>query len=373
MRNDNDQRENQQDFEPVYSRRSDRKPHYRRGKKRPRKIGWWIFWIVLLLVLGGLYIGYGAYKNAQNTFQTTYDATNIQKERNVSSVIQQGKPLSILLLGTDTGALGRHYTGRTDTIIVASVNPTKQSVTLTSVARDTKVSIPGDSLPYEKINAAYTIGGPGTAVKTVQNLLNIPIDFYAIINMGGMEKMVNAVGGVTVNPPLTFQYGHANVTKGKKVLLNGAQALDYARMRDADPLGDYGRQGRQREIIKDLVMKGLQITSLPRYKAILSSLKGNMKTDMTFNDMIAVRAKYGNATHHMKSQTLQGQGAMIDNLAYQVVSNQELLKVSNSIRSALGLTTNKALSETQVKTVGDNSAANSSGNTTGTTTTTSGY
>ncbi|GHP15228.1 LytR family transcriptional regulator [Lentilactobacillus fungorum] len=348
--------DNKKDFEPVYSRRADKKPHYKRGNKKKRRIiGWSVFLIFLLIVGSGLVWGYGAWKSAKKTFDQTYDSTHIQKARNVSSVIKQGKPLSILLLGTDTGALGRHDTGRTDTIIVATVNPKKQTIHLTSIARDTKVTVPGDTQAYEKINAAYTIGGPGTAVKTVQNLLDIPIDFYAIINMGGLETMVNAVGGVDVVPPLTFQYGHANVVKGKKIHLNGQQALDYARMRDDDPRGDYGRQARQRQIIKKLVMKGLNLTSLPRYKTILSSLKGNMKTDMTFDDMVAVRAKYGDATHHIKSQTLQGEDAMIDGLSYQVVPQNELLRVSNDIRSSLGLKKSSKLQNSQTQT--DNSVA----------------
>lgn len=345
---------NNKEFEPVYSRRADKKPHYKQKNHRRRRIiGWSIFFVLLIALGGGLVWGYGAYNSAKNTFQKTYDSTNVAKARNVSSVIQKGKPLSILLLGTDTGALGRHDTGRTDTMIVASVNPKKKTIHLTSIARDTKVVVPGDTQPYEKINAAYTIGGAGTAVKTVQNLLDVPVDFYAIINMGGLERMVNAVGGVDVKPPLTFQYGSANVVKGKKIHLNGKEALDYSRMRDDDPLGDYGRQARQRQIIKKLVMKGLNITSLPRYKSILSSLSGNMKTDMTFDDMIAIRAKYGDATHHIKSQTLQGENAMIDGLSYQVVPQKELLRVSNDIRASLGLSKSTKLQNSQTSTDSD--------------------
>ncbi|MCY9807129.1 LCP family protein [Lentilactobacillus senioris] len=353
--------DNKKDFDPVYSRRSENKPHYKKkNQKKRRMIGWSIFAILLIIIGSGLIWGYGAYKSAKKTFKETYDSTNIQKSRNVSSVIKSGKPLNILLLGTDTGALGRHDTGRTDTMILASINPEKETVYLTSIARDTKVVVPGDSMPYEKINAAYTIGGAGTAVKTVQNLLNVPIDFYAIINMGGLKTMVDAVGGVTVTPPLTFQYGHANVTKGQKVTLNGKQALDYSRMRDDDPKGDYGRQKRQKQVIQALVMKMINISSLTRYKNILSSLNGNFKSDLTFDDMIAIRAKYGDASHHIKSQTLQGQDAMIDNLAYQVVSDDELLKVTNKLRSVLDLSKASELTDDQ------KTAVDSGSNTTGT-------
>lgn len=338
--------EDKKDFDAVYSRRSEKQPHYKKSKRK-RVIGWTIFFVLVLALVGGLIWGYAAYKNAKSTFNKAYDDSNIQKSRDVSDVIKQGKPLSILLLGTDTGALGRHDTGRTDTLIVATVNPKTETVNLTSIARDTKVTIPGDTLPYQKINAAYTIGGANTATKTVSNLLDIPIDFYAIVNMGGLRTMVDAVGGIDLKPLLTFSYGHANVTKGKEVHLNGKQALDYARMRYTDPLGDYGRQKRQRQVLQHLLMKGLEISSLPRYKEILNSLDGNLKTDMSFDDMLAVRTKYGDATHHITSQTLQGEDAMIDGLSYQVVPQDELLKISNKIRHSLGLSDSTKLTGQQ--------------------------
>lgn len=334
------------------TRRSDQ-PHFK-PRKRHRGLLWSLLIVVLILVTGGVAYGWHAYNDAKDTFDKTFQAGQTNKLRNVDDVIKQGKPFSILLLGTDTGALGRHDTGRTDTLIVATINPKKETAYLTSIPRDTRVQVKGDSQPYEKINAAYTIGGAASAVTTVEDLLDIPIDFYALVNMGGMEKMVDAVGGVDVVPPLTFSYGHANVTKGKKIHLDGKAALDYSRMREEDPLGDYGRQRRQRQVLQKLVVKGVGITSITRYKQILTSLNGNMKTDMTFNDMLAIRAKYGDASHHIKSQTLQGENAMIDGISYQVAPMSELQKVSNNIRRTLGLSDTTKLNSSSTGT-GDDS------------------
>jgi polyisoprenyl-teichoic acid--peptidoglycan teichoic acid transferase len=330
-----------------FSRSQGNQSHF----KRQRHKGAWIsFFIILVLLVTGLFIAHNMYVNMKNAADKAYQPGLKVKTRNVSSLIAQNKPVSILLLGTDTGALGRHDTGRTDTIILANINPKKQTIYLTSIPRDTKVTVPGDSQPYEKINAAYTIGGASSAVQTVQNLLQVPIDFYAIINMGGLEKMVNAVGGVTVTPPLTFHYEAANVTKGKEVTLNGAQALAYSRMRHQDPLGDYGRQTRQRQVLQKLVIKGMNISSLPRYKEILSSVSGKLKTDMKFDDMVALRERYGDATHHIKSQTLQGETAVVDGIDYEVPSESELLSISNSIRSNLGLSKLSSLDLAQKET-----------------------
>ncbi|MCF6515631.1 LytR family transcriptional regulator [Lactobacillus sp. S2-2] len=302
----------------------------------------WTFQLLsLLIVIVGLGLGYNRYQDAKSTFSDTYDKTSSNKIRNASSMLNNKKPFSILLLGTDTGALGRHDTGRTDTIMVATVNPKKETTYLTSIPRDTRVSVKGDQSQYEKINAAYTIGGADSAMQTVEDLLDIPLDFYAIVNMGGLEKMVNAVGGVTVKSPLTFSYGHASVVKGKATHLNGKQALDYSRMRYDDPKGDYGRQARQRQVLQKLVMKGLNISSITRTKEILTSLNGNLKTDMSFEDMTAARANYGEATHHIKSETLQCDDAMIDGISYQIAPDKELKKVSNHIRKTLNLKATK--------------------------------
>ncbi|MBW1606013.1 LCP family protein [Lactobacillus sp. Sy-1] len=349
-----------------YKRREER-THF---KKRTHKKLWTFIIILLIILTAGLIYLYNAYNSAQKTFDKTFEAGDTHKLRNVSSVINKDKPFSVLLLGTDTGALGRDDMGRTDTMMVVTVNPKKENISITSIPRDTKVTVPGDSQPYEKINAAYTIGGPSTAVQTVQNLLNVPIDFYAIINMGGLEKMVNAVGGVEVNPPLTFKYGNANVVKGQKVTLNGKQALDYSRMRHEDPTGDYGRQKRQREVLQKLVLKAMKISSLPRYKEILESLNGNLKTDITFNDMVSMRARYGDATHHIKSDTLQGEDATIDGIDYQVAPENELLRVSNYIRKNLNLSSISSLSSTQSSTDDDGSGTGTT--TDGTSTSTDG-
>lgn len=345
------------------TRRSDRQ-HFK-PRKRHRGLLWSLLIVVLILVTGGVAYGYHAYNDAKNTFSKTFEAGQTDKLRNVDDVIKNGKPFSILLLGTDTGALGRSDVGRTDTLIVATINPKKETAYLTSIPRDTRVQVKGDSQPYEKINAAYTIGGASSAVTTVENLLDIPIDFYAIVNMGGLEKMVDAVGGVDLVPTMTFKYGNANVVKGQKTHLNGKQALDYSRMRYDDPLGDYGRQKRQRQVLQKLVVKGVGISSLTRYKQILTSLNGNMKTDMTFNDMIAIRTKYGDATHHIKSQTLQGEDAMIDGVSYQVAPLSELQKVSNNIRSTLGLSDSTKLTANSTGTGDDSAYTTSSSSATG--------
>lgn len=288
------------------------------------------------------FVGAGFYfmnilNNTKASLNSTYSSTNVKKMRNVSDVLKKKKPFSVLILGTDTGDLGRHDKGRTDTMILMTVNPKTKNVAMLSIPRDTEVHVPGSGDDHDKINAAYTLTGVNGAIKTVQNMLDVPIDFYMLVNMGGLTKTVDAVGGVTVDPPLTFKYGAANVKKHKKVTLNGKQALDYSRMRHDDPLGDYGRQYRQRQVIQSLIHKALSVSSITRYRQLLNSIDKNMKTDMTYSDMVTIETNYKSAGRKVKSYVLQGDNATIDGLSYQVASANEKKKKSDIMRKQLGL------------------------------------
>lgn len=163
------------------------------------------------------------------------------------------EPFSVLLLGIDTGDDGRVEQGRSDTTIVATVNPRDKQTTLVSLARDTYVDIPGQG-KQDKLNHAYAFGGASLAMDTVENYLNIPINHYVSINMAGLKELVNAVGGIEVNNNLTFSQDGYDFTIGK-ISLDGEQALSYSRMRYEDPNGDYGRQERQRKVIEGIVQK----------------------------------------------------------------------------------------------------------------------
>src|SRR5699024_5518426 len=101
------------------------------------------------------------------------------------------------------------------------------------------------------------------ALPILKALLNTPVNYYMEVNMKALESMVEALGGVDVNVPFTFTY-HTHFKKGKQHL-NGKEALDYVRMRKEDPKGDYGRQMRQRQVINDIVRKGMSVNSITNY------------------------------------------------------------------------------------------------------------
>ncbi|WP_375677642.1 LCP family protein, partial [Lactobacillus delbrueckii] len=168
----------------------------------------------------------------------------------VQFILAIGEPIAILLMGTDTGALGRTYKGRTDSIMVAVLNPKTKKTTLVSFERDMQVNLP-DYPEYSpsKLNAAYAYGNAKELAKVLKKYFNIPINAYVLINMGGLKTIINKVGGVDITPNLSFTYEGYTFTKGEKTHMDGAKALAYSRMHYDDPEGDYGRQKRQRQIL----------------------------------------------------------------------------------------------------------------------------
>lgn len=297
---------------------------------------------VVLIIIAVLLVGIGAfawrtYHNARTAANTVYKSSGIKKSRNTNAVLNSKKPISILLLGTDTGALGRDYKGRTDTLIIATVNPKTKTTTLMSLPRDSEVAVSGFEQDFPtKLNAAYAYGSAGTTIKTVQNWLNVPIDYYALINMGGMKKVVNEIGGVDITPIRTFTYEGYHYTKGVKTHMDGDKALQYSRMRYQDPLGDYGRQQRQRQLITAILSESTSASNLLK-QDFLQSIAKQTRTDLTFGNLTTLFSNYRSATKNIVSDHAQGTGQSINGQSFEVVSQSEKQRVTNVLRKSLNL------------------------------------
>ncbi|WP_395527452.1 LCP family glycopolymer transferase [Enterococcus faecalis] len=290
-----------------------------------------IFGIILVLFLAVVGMGAKLYWDVSKSMDKTYETVERSKKSQVN--LNNKEPFSVLLLGIDTGDDGRVEQGRSDTTIVATVNPRDKQTTLVSLARDTYVDIPGQG-KQDKLNHAYAFGGASLAMDTVENYLNIPINHYVSINMAGLKELVNAVGGIEVNNNLTFSQDGYDFTIGK-ISLDGEQALSYSRMRYEDPNGDYGRQERQRKVIEGIVQKVLGLNSVSNYQEILTAVSDNMKTDLSFDDMKKIALDYRSAFGKVKQDQLQGTGFMQDGVSYQRVDEQELTRVQQELKNQL--------------------------------------
>lgn len=312
--------------------------HQRASRKTSNGLKWLIVIVTIVLFVAGGYV-LRLYGQTKRALDSTYHATG-QETTKTEQIFNNSQSFSLLLLGADTGAEGRNDQGNSDTMILATLNPKTKKVTLTSVPRDTmaQIYVPGDSnFNVQKINAAYMLGGSKASLSTVSHLLNIPLTYYVTINMGGLEKIVNAVGGVNVEVPFNFSYDGSSFTKGK-MHLNGKQALSYARMRHEDPEGDYGRQKRQRQIITSIIKSAASAATLTRFQKVLTSISSNITTNLTFNDMTNIFLNYHSAIKQVKSDHIQGVNAYIGQSAYVIAPTKELQRVSDAVRKELGLT-----------------------------------
>lgn len=290
---------------------------------------------ILLGVLVALLVGATAIvgKTYFDVKNTASKVSKPVKGRPEGTNIKDGKPFSVLMLGIDTGEFGRSDVGRSDTLLVATVNPNEKKTTLLSVPRDTRTEIVGHGT-VEKVAHAYAYGQEKMALDTVEKLLGIPLDHYVWINMEGFEDLVNAVGGVEVNNKFEFKQDGHTFPKGKNKL-NGDQALAYTRMRYEDPNGDYGRQVRQQEVIGAIAEQALTFSGVTKYKQILKAIEDNMKTDLEPDEMFKIATDYRESFKIIDEETLHGNGEMIDGLSYQVIPDEELVRVQTLLKQQL--------------------------------------
>ncbi|RHX64873.1 LCP family protein [Lactobacillus delbrueckii] len=332
------------------------------GKRKKRNKAMRIFWsvmAVILVAIGGFALY--EYNTVKNAADTAYRSGGLGNAENGSknSVISNSKPIAILLMGTDTGALGRTYKGRTDSIMVAVLNPKTKKTTLVSFERDQQVNLPDypENSP-SKLNAAYAYGNAKELAKVLKKYYNIPINAYVLINMGGLKTIVNKVGGVDIAPILSFSYEGYTFTKGKTTHMDGAKALAYSRMRYDDPEGDYGRQKRQRQVLSALLKKAESATTLLN-SSFISSLSKQVQTDLTFSDMTSMANRYLAAMKDLKTDYTHGTSYMQDGVSYQKISVSERQRISNLIRKTLGLKT-KTVSTDSIDTSTSSSSSSSS-------------
>ncbi|MBI5877717.1 MAG: LCP family protein [Chloroflexi bacterium] len=207
--------------------------------------------------------------------------------------------VNILLTGIDRRP-GETGGTLTDAIIVVTVDPATKSVGMLSIPRDLWVTIPGFS--ENRINTAYWTGtrarypGGGFALlkRTIQQNLGIPIHYYVRIDFVGFKKVVDTLGGITVDVPRdlydpTFpddRYGYRPLVVRKGVQrMNGQQALDYARTRHVD--NDFGRMKRQQQVIMAIKDQALRLDAIPKIPALWAAKADMVETDLGLNEVLA--------------------------------------------------------------------------------------
>ncbi|MDH4617094.1 LytR family transcriptional regulator [Brevibacillus invocatus] len=240
------------------------------------------------------------------------------------------RPLTMLLFGVDKRGADP---GRTDTLIFLAVHPEKHETLMFSIPRDTRTTIISNG-KEDKINHAYSAGGIPSTVRTVEHFLDIPIDYYVKVEMEGFSAIVDTLGGVTVENAFAFDYEGYHFPKGS-ISMDGNKALAYARMRYEDPEGDFGRNKRQQQIIRELMSKGKQVSTVGKLDTILANVGNSIKTNLALTDMQELMLDYKSALEELEVLSIRGEGGMIGGIYYYLVTDQERKRLKEEIEQFL--------------------------------------
>ena len=220
------------------------------------------------------------------TLEVNYEKENIAKEVEITK-----EPFSVYITGIDTyGKLSS--VSRSDVNMVVTVNPKTHQVLLTSIPRDYYVSVYGSENDLKDKLTHTGLKGVETTVKTIENLLETDINYYVRLNFTSLIKIVDAIGGITVDNPFLFTADYEEedehiyyVFKKGEIDLNGKQALAYVRERYNLREGDVARARHQQQVIKGIVNKVTSPTILIKYPEIIGSIEGNFTTNMSLDSI----------------------------------------------------------------------------------------
>lgn len=229
-----------------------------------------------------------SYNDYESNLKTIY-TYKIKKAIEDTAKTTDKNVFNIYISGIDTsGAVST--VSRSDVNLILTVNMNTHKILMTTTPRDSYVRIPdGGADQYDKLTHAgiYSIE---TSVKTLENLYDIPINYYARLNFTSFVKLINALGGVTVynDQAFTSLHGNYNFGVGNINLTSGEEALGFVRERYSLEHGDYDRGNNQLKVIQAIVEKLTSFQSVSNYSDVISTLQDSIQTNMPLNTMMSL-------------------------------------------------------------------------------------
>ncbi len=316
--------------------------NYRKSKNSQQRT---VMKVLITLALSILICGsaYGVYlvKKAEHAANSAFETANGRGKSDLRN--EQVEPLhdnvSILFIGVDNSEK-RGNNARSDALILATLNNEDKSLKLVSIPRDTYTYIPYIERK-DKITHAYAYNGPSAAIESVEQLLDVPVDYYVRMNFDAFIDVIDALGGITANVPYDLKEQDENDKKDAIFLkegfqtLNGSEALALARTRHYD--NDIERGKRQQMILESIMNKVLSTSSLVKYGDVIDAIGDNMKTDLTFSDMQSFFEYAKEGKPDVDTLTLQGYDDMSTGVYYWQLDEESLTEVQDILQSHLGL------------------------------------
>jgi polyisoprenyl-teichoic acid--peptidoglycan teichoic acid transferase len=257
--------------------------------------------------------------------------------------LNQGDPINILLIGSDTRQPGK--SGLSDTLILMHVNFEKRRIYLISIPRDSRVYIPGQG--YDKINAAYAYGQAPLAIRTVEQLLDVDLNHYIEVDFQGFKQMVDTLGGIdiTIDQEIDDRSPkyRMHIPKGRQ-RMDGETALNYVRYRHGD--SDFERAKRQQNFLRALAANTLTLGSVTKLPKLVEVFDGNVTTDLSKTEMLALGKFLREVPEErLETVTLAGTPRTIDEISYVELSRAFIDRLIDVVKSGRSVKSVKTGSE----------------------------
>ncbi|MED3660935.1 LCP family protein [Ureibacillus terrenus] len=296
---------------------------------------------------------YGIYltKKAEHAANQSYEELDRQSSSKRDTKAEAlSDNISILFIGVDDSevrAQGSDHS-RSDALMLMTLNRKEKSVKLLSIPRDSYVYIP--DVGYEdKITHAHAFGGTQATIETVEELLDVPVDYYVRMNFNAFIEVVDALGGIDLDVNIPYAFYEKDENDQYSIYLepgyhhlNGREALALARTRKHDT--DIARGVRQQDILKAIAKKALSVSSISKYDDVIVAIGDNMKTNLTFDDMKALLAYFSGGMPQIDTLTLQGEGDMSTGIYYYKLDEESLEETKQILQTHLGIIPGKSSS-----------------------------
>ncbi len=308
----------------------------RRERQRKKKTNWLP---IVLLVLAFIV---AAVAGAIFASSSLFDEKPVAKK---TEMMVSGDKTVVMLMGVDER---EGDVGRSDTLMIATLDPKKKKAAILSIPRDTRVKIQGHG--FDKINAAYAYGGHKLTQSTVENLLGVEMEHYVLINVNAFTKIIDAIGGVDINVEKRMYYEDPWDDNGGLVInlypgqqhMDGKTAITYVRYRDEE--GDIGRIARQQKFMQAVMDKLTSPAIIPRIPAIIGEVVDCIDTDLSVKQMIEFMSALKDAqARGLQTEMLPGKPMYIGGISYWLpdlsklrttIANTLDVEISSSLRSA---------------------------------------
>ncbi|WP_414054044.1 LCP family protein [Macrococcus equi] len=305
-----------------------------------------IILILLSLSLAIIPVSYAAYlySTTKGAIDLSFSKNNDKSSLRDKAVDPSMDHISILFLGIDD-SISRRENGqkasqaRTDAMILATFDRSNKQIRLVSIPRDTLAYIPSVK-QYDKITHAHAEGGPESSMQAVENIFNVPVDYYARVNMQAFVDIVDELGGIEFNVPFDIDEptkldkGRIKVKKGKQ-LINGDEALALVRSRHVDT--DLGRGKRQMQMIEAIVKKAKDTNSLSKLDDLVEIVGNNAKHNLTFDNITSLASYYTSNDVEFKQMQLKGTNYMYNGVYYYNPVFDHIYKITKLLRKDLQL------------------------------------